>query len=154
MVNTPDREHLMQFLEELEALLTQSFDRGWVPEALKESFKNSWGETIRQLETPLEDPAFDAALESAGLTGEPLRFKVALFRYTREEFKSPPPKRGLMRRAIERLGGKVPLGDRIKRLFKRALDTADVILDSFARAIPGAEGLREIKDGVRGVTSD
>jgi hypothetical protein len=72
----------------------------------------------------------------------------------KRDFHNAQRRHGFWRRMVDTVGAKIPGGDRIKRLFRRALGVADVILDSLAKAFPVAEGLKQIKEGVEKVTAD
>jgi hypothetical protein len=117
-------------------------------------FDEAWWEARDHALDGIHSPEADQALRDAGLTGQPFQFEVAVFRQALKDHTDGPKPRGWFGRLAARLGAKIPGGDAAKRLFGRALNTADNILDSFARAIPGAEGLRQIKNGVEGLVKD
>jgi hypothetical protein len=155
-MNTTDRDHLLTFMEDVQRILGKAFANGVLPEYLSPGFSNAWSEARDRVRISLESGEFDHALENAGLTGQPLAYELFVFKQFMEPAMAEPKRRPFMSRLFRFTGKsrrKAPHG-KLRKLFARALKGADVILGSFAQAIPGAEGLKQIKESLEVAIAD
>ena len=137
---------LREFLRQVEKLLSElaEYPRPAIPGRHHESMNAAWTvvrPTFKIAIDALQMPAASnimARLDALGLIGPQLTFKLSVFHHARDELMDHgTPKEGQQR--------KRGWWTRLCRLLKPVLKTADVILDSLAKAIPVVEIIKEYK---------
>jgi hypothetical protein len=155
---------LLRFLEELRQLLWRIADQA-EQLGLSAGDARRLREAWREVEPLLEDMrgmvasgSFEEELRRHGLTGAQLEFKLEPFarvlRALEAEERRPRP-RGILGRArdaLKRFLGGVPIGPVF--WLRKALEKADVVLESLAEALQVGGALTEFKKGVESLLGD
>jgi hypothetical protein len=147
-----DRTELADFLWRLRELLKLALfeHEEWFPADLRRQIDSAWNELQPLFSRATEDiqsGEFDQELEREGLTGSQLRFKLAGFSMASDDFTTEAGRAwrrrtpGFLRRVFDARG-------RLLKLFKVALDWANVILDSIGKVIAPAGAVGEFKKAV------
>jgi hypothetical protein len=140
-----DRKLLTRFLSTLRSLLRSIIERPGrylprdarelAPDALRQLEDRGAFETV---ERAIESREYDRFLIDHGLSGAELRLKIALYESARSDYEQR---------------GRLGYGRRTRRLARRTLEFADVLLGSIAGALPGPSGvaagaIQELKQAI------
>jgi hypothetical protein len=143
-----DQSALQRFLDDVEQVLgalVESRDR-LMPESLRDDALAAWQEgreTFSTVRSAVQTVARED-LARAGLVGSQLRLKLRGFGERLRQFGEG---------FFDFLRDRLPL-DVIKRIIKKLLEWANIILGSLASIIPPAEALQELKDGIKLAVDD
>ncbi len=140
------RRRLREFLDQLKTLLDDFVKSPRaVPGRFHESMKAAW----KEIEPKFEDAdkeldsnasALSNNLETQGLAGPQLIFKLSVFRHARDELADHTARSTLLQ--DDRWW------NRWRGLFKYTLKAADVILGSLAKVVPVLEPIKEFKEAL------
>ena len=140
---------LREFLRQVEKLLSDlaEYPRPAIPGQHHDSMNAAWTVVRPNFKIAIDELQMPAAssivprLQYLGLMGPQLTFKISVFQHARDELMDHgTPKEGQQRKRRWWM--------RWRRFFKPVLKTADVILDSLAKAIPVVDIIKEYKESV------
>lgn len=137
---------LDSLLGEIEELLLQAFEQGWLPYEMLPSFRKAWSASRAEVREFLVGPHGEDRLSREGLSGPSLAFKVMTVRWLKNGFEDAR-RQGKWARAWRKVTRRL---SPMKAAFKGILSVANAILDSVGNAIPGGHALKELKDTVEG----
>jgi hypothetical protein len=156
---------LQEFVTQLEQVLQAVVDNpeGIIPGRHHDVLGDAWLEVKPQFDRLHKSLRIEIVpkLDEAGLAGSRLVFELGVFNHARDELLDHAPRlfaksaRSREQPApYQKPGRAARFWRRAKRLFRRCLSAADVVLDSLA-AVPAPEvagpaaAIKEIKDGVK-----
>jgi len=146
---------LSEFMRQLEALLEAVVrnPENIIPGRHHDAMQDAWAEVRPRFAKIKLTRNLKAQLEEVGLVGPTLRFELAVFSHARDELLDHAPELFSSRASWKQPQPQKPVGwwMRLRRLFRRSLKAADVVLGSLG-TIPvfgmPAEAIKQFKEGV------